>query len=190
MCLPAPATIIALIALFVALSSNSMASAIVHKTLSVAASPLSKSPPGPRGPRGPRGPQGPKGNPGPQGPQGPPGPKGDTGAQGSPGSVGATGATGPTGAQGPPGLSGYEVVTRTQTFEIAPPHHVSVEAPCPTGKRPLGGGVDLTRTDDPDAPVSPDDLNDHPTANGWFASVYIGPIRLQMTVYAVCAAVD
>ena len=49
------------------------------------------------------------------GPQGPTGPSGPTGVTGSPGE---RGPTGPRGAGGTPGLSGYEIVTSTQTVFV------------------------------------------------------------------------
>lgn len=104
--LPRPSTVIAAVALFVALSSSAVAAGIVPlarhaytadtaqnarrlagKTPAELASTL----------RGARGAQGQRGA------QGPAGPKGDTGATGA---QGATGAAGPQGPQGPAGAKG------------------------------------------------------------------------------------
>ena len=68
---PSPALIVALIALFVAMSSNGTASRFVKGKGAAAVKAASASRLDARGPRGPRGPRGRRG---PQGPAGPPGP--------------------------------------------------------------------------------------------------------------------
>ncbi len=60
-----------------------------------------------------------KGPTGPQGPQGPPGPQGP---------------------QGPPGLSGYESVEILGSFTLPASQGDHLTAPCPKGKRAIGGG--------------------------------------------------
>jgi Collagen triple helix repeat (20 copies) len=121
-----PATIIAALALFVALGGGS-AWAGGHlfpgsriKNHSIATRKLTKraikalrgktGPMGPLGPQGtpgtPGGAQGPKGATGATGPQGPKGDTGATGPQGPKGDTGATGAAGATGSQGLKGATG------------------------------------------------------------------------------------
>ena len=94
---------------------------------------------GPQGPPGLQGPQGPQGAKGEAGSQGVQGQKGDPGAQGLPGPQGEQGVPGSAGAPGANGVSGYEVVA--VTFLVAPfGQETSATAPCPAGKRPVGGG--------------------------------------------------
>lgn len=118
--LPRPATVIAVIALFAALSGGAWASGVVPlarhaytadratnskklggKTLAQLRASL-------RGARGPAGPAGTTGPAGATGPAGPAGPKGDTG------STGAQGPQGPTGPQGPVG-AGLKIVGSVAT---------------------------------------------------------------------------
>ncbi len=116
-----PTTIIALVALFVALSGGVAlaGSAISGKSILNHSIPLRKLTPGSihrlHGQRGPRGPQGPIGNTGadgqqgiqgPAGVQGPVGPTGARGIQGIQGIQGVVGPVGPTGVQGVQGPSG------------------------------------------------------------------------------------
>ena len=94
---------------------------------------------------GPAGPKGDTGNPGPAGPKGdtgnpgPAGPKGVAGAKGATGSTGPAGATGPAGPPGPAGISGWQAVTKTETFGAGV--DAADEVDCPAGKKALGGGV-------------------------------------------------
>lgn len=70
---------------------------------------------------------------------GAPGPKGDTGA------TGPGGPAGPQGVQGPAGsstISGYEIVQRSENVPSG--SSAVVSAPCPPGKKVLGGSA---RTD-------------------------------------------
>jgi collagen triple helix repeat protein len=90
-------------------------------------------PTGPKGDPGPQGPKGDKGNPGPMGPKGVAGPKGGTGP------TGPIGPAGPAGPPGPPGISGWQAVTRTETFGAGVDAEIAVD--CPAGKKALGGGV-------------------------------------------------
>lgn len=78
-----------------------------------------EGPRGPAGPEGPRGPAGPAGPPGPEGPMGPEGPEGPEGPAG--------------------GLSGYEIVTKTESFTGVELYSITVH--CPAGKQAVGGGV-------------------------------------------------
>jgi Collagen triple helix repeat (20 copies) len=117
-----PATIIAALALFVALGGGS-AWAGGHlfpgsriKNHSIATRKLTKRAiTALRGKTGPMGPQGPAGTPGtPGGAQGPKGATGATGPQGPKGDTGATGAAGATGSQGPKGDTGATGATGAQ----------------------------------------------------------------------------
>jgi hypothetical protein len=89
---PSPATVLSLIALFVALGGTGYA--VQTRTIHI-----TKIVRGPRGPAGPQGPPGPevRASPGAEGKQGIPG---KTGAQGEPGLVGPKGDTGPRGEAG------------------------------------------------------------------------------------------
>jgi hypothetical protein len=114
-----PATVIAALALFVALGGGAAwAGGLIPgsriKNHSIAVKKLTKktilSLRGATGPSGPQGPQGTPGTPGtpggPQGPVGPMGPMGPTGLTGATGPAGPIGPTGLTGAVGPTGLTG------------------------------------------------------------------------------------
>jgi len=76
-----------------------------------------------------------EGVPGPQGPQGDEGPAGPQGATGLPGEAGATGA------QGEPGISGLELVKESSIHDST--NFKLVTAPCPAGKKVIGGGASL-----------------------------------------------
>jgi hypothetical protein len=118
------------------------------------------------------------------GPQGVQGLKGDTGPQG------ARGPTGLTGATGSPGLSGYQVVAG-DPVTVSPNliHAITVQAMCPPGKVPLGGGVSLSNNDagvllKASYPVWPGE------GVGW-AVVFTYPIgpKITVTPYVICAYV-
>jgi hypothetical protein len=119
-----PATVIAALALFVALGGGTAwAGGLILgsqiKNHSIATKKLTKKAITKlRGQRGPTGAQGPPGTPG--GPPGPQGPQGPAGPQGPKGAGGATGATGPAG----PSMVAY---TRTGTT-VAGWHAVSITA--------------------------------------------------------------
>jgi Collagen triple helix repeat (20 copies) len=113
---PSPATIISLVALFVALGGTSYAALSIPRNSVNSASVVNGSLQkvdlsenavnllkGNRGPRGPQGSQGGLGPQGPQGATGTQGPKGDSGAQGA---MGQQGPKGDAGAQGAQGLKG------------------------------------------------------------------------------------
>lgn len=72
----------------------------------------------------------------PAGPQGPPGVQGPAGAQGP---KGDTGAEGPKGDTGSPGISGLEEVNAVSNFDSNSPKFA--QASCPVGKRVIGGGA-------------------------------------------------
>jgi hypothetical protein len=95
-----------------------------------------QGPQGVPGTQGPQGPQGPKGDPGEPGPQGP---QGEAGAQGPPGPQGEQGVPGATGASGADGVSGYQTVVVGMPVP-GPGQEASMTAPCPEGKRVVGGG--------------------------------------------------
>ena len=110
-----PATILAALALFIALGSG----AAVARGLISGAQLVNHSVPawkltsravaslrGQQGPAGEQGPPGPQGAPGGIGPLGPVGPAGQIGPSGPSGPIGATGATGPIGPAGPVGPAG------------------------------------------------------------------------------------
>jgi hypothetical protein len=99
--------------------------------------------PGPQGLPGPQGPQGPQGPEGDGGEAGLQGPQGDPGAQGPPGVQGEQGVPGAAGATGADGVSGYEVVQVAVPAPFAG-QEASATAPCPEGKRPVGGGFSQT----------------------------------------------
>jgi hypothetical protein len=137
-----PALVVAMLALFVALTGAAVAttSALITgkqilnnsitgadvKDKSLTPKDFKGSVGGARGPAGTAGPQGPAGAQGPQGAQGPAGPKGDTGDTGATGSQGLKGDTGETGEQGPAGTSiathirNVGSVTSGATFESIP----------------------------------------------------------------------
>ncbi len=125
------AAVIALLALFVALSGTAVATngfgligskeikdgsirkvdlaRGLQKKIDQAGKPGPQGPQGPKGdpgPVGPQGPQGPKGDPGEPGPKGDPGPAGRDGRDGSKGDPGPVGPQGPQGPQGPKGDPG------------------------------------------------------------------------------------
>lgn len=90
------------------------------------------------------GPEGPPGVAGPQGPAGPEGP------QGEPGPAGPTGPMGPQGPQGEPGPAGgaaldlERIVRDSGPFTLNAGDWGSIDAWCPDGKVPIGGGHELT----------------------------------------------
>jgi hypothetical protein len=182
--LPAPATIIALIALFVALSTNSTASSIVHKSLTAAFSPLSSQHSDARGPRGPRGPRGFRGFRGPQGTQGP---QGVQGPQGPAGQQGAAGAAGAQGIQGPAGISGYQVVLGPGSPNVAPGAIGADVAVCPAGKKAIGGGFNTGQQLALSVSIPTNTANN---LSGWVANgKNVGLVDTVIVAYAVCATV-
>ena len=137
---------------------------------------------------------GPKGEPGTNGTNGQPGASGKDGTNGKDGVNGQDGAAclpsniacvGPPGKDGTPGVSGYETVTAG--FTVAFGRRAAGEATCPTGKKPVGGGVLTGNATHMDSSV--------PTAAGWHGDVSADPDpngeegTRQFFVTAVCVAV-
>ena len=144
---------------------------------------------GPRGPTGPTGPTG-VGTTGPKGPTGPTGPMG-TGTTGPQGAAGPRGATGPTGPQGTPGVSGYTVSTNGATVGAFSTIHGS--AFCPTGTRPLGGGINITSLgSNPDNYTTQNNIHtieSYPNGTSWSVGIANNnPEAITAVWYAVCAA--
>jgi hypothetical protein len=200
-CLPRPATVIACVALAIALGGTGYAAfalpagsvgtaqlkdgAVVSRkvkdgSLRARDFRAGQLPAGARGPAGAQGPQGPAGSVGPQGPAGPAGPAGSQGAQGS------------QGPQGPPG--GISSLTYVSADYGPFPAHAQYggEAVCAGTLHAVGGGV-LSEGDygqqsvNSSYPSTGDSSGDEGT-KGW--TVYVdntstGP--LGFTVYAICA---
>lgn len=135
-------------------------------------------------PAGAQGPQGPAGSAGPQGPAGPAGaqgPKGDTGSQG------------PQGPQGPPGVSSLSYVA--QDYGPFPAHsQYAGEAACGSNLHVVGGGV-LTdggygeQAVNSSFPSNGNGSGDEGTT-GWVAAVdNLSSTTQGFTVYAICASV-
>jgi hypothetical protein len=141
-----------------------------------------------------RGPQGPKGDTGPQGPIGATGPAGPPGGSG--GTPGPTGPQGPAGPQGPkgdegpkgePGISDYSVHTansgNTNTIRVK-----SVQADCPAGTKPLGGGGDISPIDTEGIAL----VATYVRNNGWFVKAEsFAPVgqRWKLITHVTCAKV-
>jgi hypothetical protein len=87
----------------------------------------------------------------------PAGQQGPQGLQGPAGPAGKDGAPGPQGKQGAPGLSDYQVVIPNPTF-VGTGSTAVAFAQCPAGKKPVGGGGDITAS-----------TNDHVAITGSFA---------------------
>ena len=165
---PSPALIVAMIALFAALSQTGFASQALRaagcdcatgedivdgsltgvdvKDKSLTRNDFRGSIVGKRGPAGTRGAQGAQGPQGTQGPQGPKGDPGATGPQGVPGATGARGDKGDTGAQGPPG---FRVVSQgvSSPCTLTPGQATNCVAVCPAspaGLRALSGAYNVT----------------------------------------------
>jgi len=104
---------------------------------------------GDKGDKGDRGIQGLTGLKGEQGIQGLIGPKGDTGLQGGKGEqgiqglTGSKGDTGAAGTNGKDGVNGYEIVTGASS-DSNPSMWKGSTAVCPTGKKVVGGGYNVS----------------------------------------------
>ncbi len=198
--LPGPGTVLAAIALLVALSGTAYAAGVLPAG-SVGTAQLrddavisSKVKNGslraadfragdlPRGERGPAGPEGPAGPGGPAGPAGPQGPKGDTGA------AGPTGPAGPAG-----GLPSLTYVS--DSFGPFPAGtQYGGEAACGGGLHVVGGGVvsDGSHAGDQDVNSTfPTDGTGSGTPGTTAWSAYVdnrssGPLGFD--VYAICAS--
>jgi Collagen triple helix repeat (20 copies) len=161
--LPAPAMIVACVALVVALGGVSYAAGVLpansvgpkqikERAVSLRKiSPATRSAlkgqtgdPGATGRAGATGPEGIQGETGPAGPKGDPGAQGQQGDKGDPGAQGPQGDKGDPGPQGPkgdPGVTNLRVVHTTAT--LAPGEKAFPEADCATGEKATGGGVDF-----------------------------------------------
>jgi len=134
-----PATVIATIALFVALAGTATAGTVFITgkqikngsiglvDLSASAKKALKGQRGPAGPAGPAGIQGDQGNPGVAGPVGPVGPAGPTGTQG---------VAGPAGGFDPAKVT----YVKGADVTVAPASYGSATATCPAGTAALSGG--------------------------------------------------
>jgi len=200
---PRPSTVIALVALAVALGGTGYAAtllpagsvgtaqlkngAVISSKVKNGSLQAADFAPGelPAGAQGPQGPAGSAGPQGPAGPAGPQGPKGDTGAAGS---------QGPQGPQGPPGISSLTYVARD--YGPFPAHsQYAGEAACGSNLHVVGGGV-LTdggyaeQAVNSSFPSSGDGSGNEGTA-GWIAAVdNLSSSTRGFTVYAICAAVS
>ena len=157
--LPRPSTVLAFVALAVALGGTGYAATVLPAG-SVGAAQLKNGavvsskvkdgslraadfasgrlPAGEQGPAGAQGPQGPAGSAGPQGTAGPAGP------QGPKGDVGPKGDTGATGPQGPPGFSSLSYVASSFTYPAHSQYFVEID--CGSNLHAIGGGVHTTGT--------------------------------------------
>jgi hypothetical protein len=191
--LPSPALVVAVAALFLALTGGAVAAGIVplarhaHTADSATVARNAKHLGGKTAAeiaasvRGPRGLQGPAGLVGPAGAAGPTGPKGDIGATGAPGPQGPAGQEGPKGDPG--GVIGYGIVSSVVSLD--PGFEDTGTAECPTGEVAFGGGV---KADDPTVLNM---IESYPTANGSGWSGTAGEFSgagasTTFTVYAVC----
>jgi hypothetical protein len=217
--LPRPSTVLALVALAVALGGTGYAATLLPagsvgtaqlKNGAVISSKVKNGSlraadfaPGEL-PAGAQGPQGPAGSAGPQGPAGPAGsqgPKGDSGASGSQGPQGLKGDTGASGTQGPQGPQGPSGGISSLTYvarDFGPfPAHAqySGEAACGSNLHVVGGGV-LTHGQYAEQAVnrsypSNGDGSHNEGTTGWVAAVdNLSSSTLGFTVYAICAAVS
>jgi len=141
--------------------------------------------PGPKGDTGPAGPQGIQGEVGPMGPAGP------QGSQGIQGEVGPMGPQGPQGPAGNPtgGISGYEVIEVINTTSIGPGMNANAYAPCPAGKKVLGGGAGVNN---PGLHL----YDSYPTGSAntgwivWYNNPSSATTSGTIEVKAICAQVD
>ncbi len=161
-----PATVIAAVALFVALGGSSLAAASFingrHiKPHSIPTNRLTKK--AIKALHGARGPQG---------------------AQGV---QGVQGVQGIQGIQGTPGMSNYTVVTDTHSSASA--NQIGASVACPSGTKALGGGGEvLSGTSD----LGPFLTDSEPANGGWLVSYSMGVsgnFSLSVEVYAICATV-
>lgn len=189
--LPRPSTVIACIALAVALGGTGYA-AVVLPAGSVGTAQLKDGavvsskvkdgslrardfargqlPAGEQGPAGAQGPQGPAGSAGPQGPAGP---------------AGATGPQGAAGPQGPPGFSSLTYVSADSS--VGGNTEDGMAAMCGSNLHAVGGGV-LADTGLVVNSSFPSNNQYDPGTAGW--SVWVDNTTngaLDFTVYAVCA---
>jgi hypothetical protein len=128
------------------------------------------------------------------------GPKGEKGAKGPKGAKGAKGEAGAKGATGSPGVSGYEIVSQTEEVSVEDSESTRglselVTVECPSGKRAIGGGVDLGTNGSQgeqqrEITISRSAPNGIGTA--WTAQLFNGSasteISIDLKVYAICAS--
>jgi hypothetical protein len=104
-----------------------------------------------------------------------------SGPAGPAGPAGPTGPAGPAGPTGAPGLSGVQVVTANDS--VNPSSFGGVEATCPAGKVPIGGGVNTANSNF-------NITTSRPETGGWGGRAFNSAcVALNMTTYAVCATV-
>jgi hypothetical protein len=109
------------------------------------------------------------------------------GQVGPPGPPGPAGPTGPAGAPGPTGLV---LVSSDTAVDSSSPK--AAEAPCPPGKKALGGGTELT-ANAAGNPVAVQDSRPLTTGNGWHGSAAETGTFSEawaLRVWAVCALVS
>jgi hypothetical protein len=109
-----------------------------------------------------------------------------------------TGPAGPTGSAGPAGVSNYETVRVHKSCANA--NVCNIEAPCPSGKRVLGGGVTNVAAGGQAVPqIGVNKSGPSADATKWQATAYstTGPIgsptlyqSLDVDVAAICAVVQ
>jgi hypothetical protein len=112
---------------------------------------------------------------------------GAKGAQGAQGAQGPQGLPGIQGLQGTPGTSNYTVVTNTSSSASA--NQIGVSVPCPSGTKALGGGGAVLSGTSAFGPFLTDS---HPVNGGWGVSYQLattGSLSLSVEVYAICATV-
>jgi hypothetical protein len=115
------------------------------------------------------------------------------------GPTGAAGPAGPAGATGPAGAAAGAIVHVT-SVPAPPGTTTSGIAACASGQKATGGGVYLngTTTDNDhlttSAPVTPtgattfNTVADGGTATGWYGSMYSsGPVARTLTIYVICS---
>jgi hypothetical protein len=184
-----PATVVAMLALFAALTGTAVATSstlITGKQIkdsSITSADVKNRSLTPRDFRGsvqgPRGLTGPAGSLGPQGPQGPQGPAGSQGATGIPGPQGPAGAT--------------DVTVRTVAREpgVTGDGFYSLAPDCHLGERATGGGAAVWNYLAKYATIAysiPDPSSGTPT--GWYVGVHtaVADDDAYVQAYVVCAA--
>ena len=149
---PSPATVISLVALFVALGGTSYAAVALVPNNSVGSAQVingslqkkdlsTKAVAALKGNRGPAGAQGAQGSAGAAGPAGAAGATGATGPVGASGVTGPKGTTGATGAAGAAGAT--NVIARTASVSVPAGGVAPVTAVCNAGEVATGGGAAL-----------------------------------------------
>ena len=125
---------------------------------------------------------------GPQGPQGPVGPQGSTGPAGPQGPEGPLGPAGPGGT----GVAGHSQVQGPRVLSLAPGNIVSATVSCPSGRKAISGGAELSALTFTGA--VPLLISSFPTiaGEGWTVAYY-NPFNVALSgtvnVVAVCAIV-